>query len=66
MIELCLSQQPRVDRETELRYNQEVGTYLYGNFGLLEIREFCTEFIQKFSLYPIVKAEPSISNSTDN
>ena len=46
---MSLSRQSRVDPETEKRYNLELGTYIYCNLGLIEVREYCDEFIQKFT-----------------
>ena len=51
VIELSLSRQSRLDPDTSIRYNEELGTYLFGNFGLIELREYCMEFIQKYLQY---------------
>ena len=44
--EQCLLLQPRLDPETELRYNIEISSYLYYNMPLLEILGYTRTFDQ--------------------
>ena len=39
-----LQLQPRLDPFHEKQYNQELGSYLFFNFPMLEIVEYCAKF----------------------
>ena len=45
---MSLSRQSRLDPETESRYLQEIGTYIMHNLPLIEVREYCQEFIRMY------------------
>ena len=51
VIELSLLHQSRLDPKSEERYNAEVSSVLYYNFPLLEVREYCDQFLARCDEY---------------
>ena len=66
IIELSLNHQSRLDPNSEARYNSEVSSVLYYNFPLLQVREYCDQFLSRCDEYRLSPARQIPITTSDD